>query len=62
MSIVIGLAKVLASIFLVAFLIAGLFKADSRTHNPERRPMAEYMAGFLISVFSIASLYNFWVI
>ena len=61
MSIIITLAKVFASIFLVAFFIAGIFKADSSTHNPERRAIAEYMAGFLISVFSLASLYYFWV-
>ncbi len=60
-SIVVTLAKVLASIFLVAFFIAGIFKANPRTHNPERRPMAEYMAGFLISVFSLAGLYYLWV-
>jgi hypothetical protein len=61
MSIIIGLAKVLASIILVAFLIAGAFKTDSRRHNPDWRPMAEYAAGFLISVFSLAGLYFFWV-
>lgn len=61
MSVIIVLIKVLCSIFLVAFFIAGVFKANPRTHNPERRPMAEYMAGFIIFLFSLVGLYYLWV-
>lgn len=60
MSILIVIAKVLCSIFLVAFFIAGVFKVNPRTHNPERRPMAEYMTGFIICMFSLIGLYYLW--
>ncbi len=61
MGIIVSVLKVLASLFLVAFLIAGIFKANPRTHNPERRPMAEYMAGFIICLLSLVGLYYLWV-
>ncbi len=54
------LAKIIASVLLVAFLIAGIFKANPRTHNPEFPPLAEYGAGFLICTFSIWAFYALW--
>jgi hypothetical protein len=51
--------KVIASVFLTAFLIAGILKANPRTHRHTH--MAEYTAGFIICVFSLASLYYLWV-
>jgi hypothetical protein len=51
-------AKIVASIFLIVFLIAGILKANPRTHR--YRPMAEYTAGFIICAFSLVSLYYLW--
>jgi len=54
------IGKVIASVFLVCFFCAGIFKAHPKTHNPELRPIAEYTAGFLICGVSLASLYALW--
>ena len=61
MEYIIGISEVLATIFLIAFFIAGVFKANPRAHNPEYRPIAEYAAGFLICSFSLAGLYYLWI-
>jgi hypothetical protein len=60
MGIIIAAIKVLSTIFFFAFFIAGVFKADPRTHNPERRPFSEYTAGFLICTSSIIGIYYLW--
>jgi len=59
--IIIFIAKVLASIFLVAFFIAGIFKANPHTHNPEIGPIAEYSTGFLICAASLVGIYFLWI-
>jgi hypothetical protein len=61
MSFVIVLGKIFATVFLVAFFIAGIFKANPRTHNPENRHIAEYIAGFLICMFSLVGVYYLWI-
>lgn len=60
MSFLIIVAKVLVTLFLGAFFIAGVFKANPRMHDPEKDSMAEYVAGFLICLFSLSGLYYFW--
>jgi len=60
MDIFLTIIKVLSTIFLFAFFIAGAFKADPRSHHPERRAFAEYSAGFLICTCSIISIYYLW--
>jgi len=52
--------KIIASILLVMFFIAGAFKANPRLHNPEYPPMAEYTAGFLICTSSVVGFYYLW--
>ena len=52
-------AKVVASIFLTAFLVAGILKANPRAHR--LRPMAEYTAGFIICALSLTGLYYLWM-
>ena len=52
--------KGLASVFLLAFFIAGAFKANPRAHNPEISSAAEYFSGFLICAISIFGLYYLW--
>lgn len=49
MSFLIVAAKVFATLFLVALFIAGIFNANSRTHDPTSPPIAEYAAGFMSS-------------
>lgn len=58
MGFIIVAIKVLASIFMIAFLIAGIFKANPRTHR--YRPSAEYLAGFIICVSATMGLYYLW--
>jgi hypothetical protein len=60
MSFLLIAGKIIATVFLVAFLIAGVLKANPRTHNPEYRRLAEYSAGFLICTFSIFGIYSLW--
>lgn len=58
MTIFIIIGKAVASIFLMAFFIAGVLKANPRTHR--YRPMAEYAAGFIICTLSLMALYHLW--
>lgn len=60
MALLILTGKLLLSLFLVCFLIAGVMKAHPKTHNPELRPLAEYAAGFLICFASCLGLYYLW--
>jgi hypothetical protein len=60
MSIIIAVVKVLASIFLIAFLIAGIFKANPHTHNSKYGHRAEYAAGFIICMAAVIGLYYLW--
>jgi len=54
--------KVFSTVFLFVFFIAGVFKANPRTHHPECRPFAEYTAGFMICTSSIIGIYYLWFI
>jgi len=60
MSFIVVVVKALASIFLIAFLIAGVFKANPRTHNSKYGSRAEYVAGFIICMTAVVGLYYLW--
>ena len=60
MSGLIVIGKVVASVLLLIFFLAGALKANPRTHNPDYPPMAEYTAGFLICGFSVFVLHYLW--
>jgi len=60
MSVILIVIKVLVSIFLIAFLTAGILKANPRTHNPKHGHLAEYLAGFIICMVSLSGLYYLW--
>ena len=47
-----------ADIFLFCFLVAGIMRAHPRFHR--YRPMAEYMAGFIITFLSWVGFYYLW--
>lgn len=53
--------KIIGSFLLLIFLLAGVLKANPRTHNPDYPPMAEYAAGFIICVISLVGLHYIWV-
>jgi hypothetical protein len=53
--------KSVASLFLLGFFVAGIFKANPRTHNPEYPPLAEYGAGFIVFIGSIVGFYYLWL-
>ncbi|GAB2198426.1 hypothetical protein [Sessilibacter sp. MAH4] len=55
------LAKLFASIILLSLFIAGVFKANPKTHNPKNRPIAEYMAGFICTFGALLGLYFLWI-
>ncbi|MGQ9425238.1 hypothetical protein ACXYTJ_06130 [Gilvimarinus sp. F26214L] len=52
--------KILASLFLVALFVAGVFKANPRSHDPEYPPLAEYGAGFISCALACVGLYYLW--
>jgi len=60
MTVILTAAKVLASTFLIALLIAGIFKANPRTHNSKYGHRAEYVAGFIICMTAVLGLYHLW--
>ncbi len=59
MSFLIIIAKLFASLILVASLIVGAFKANPRTHRYDHR--AEYLTGFIFFIGALAGLYYLWV-
>ena len=61
MILILVMLKILASILLIAFLIAGIFKANPRTHNLSYGHTAEYLAGFIVFMIGITGLYNLWI-
>ena len=60
MSLLLGIGKILGSVVLVALFIAGVFKANPRTHDPELKPFAEYAVGFVCCFISVVSFYYLW--
>lgn len=60
MTIVLAILKVIASIILVGFLVAGIIKANPRTHNLSYGHLAEYSTGFLLFIGSIIGIYFLW--
>lgn len=61
MSVLITVAKLAATLFLVMGILVASFKANPRTHNPEYRPVAEYTAGFLMFFCCLLGLYYLWI-
>lgn len=55
------IAKVVASFFLVVTLIVGILKASPRAHNPEHGALAEYSVGFIFFFLALLGLYYLWL-
>ncbi len=60
MSFFITTAKIIATIFLFAFFVTGIMKANRRFHSTRYPPMAEYATSFIISFLSIVGFYYLW--
>jgi len=60
MSFFIITGKIIASVFLVAFLVAGVMRANPRFHSSRYPPMAEYAAGFIITFLTSLGFYYLW--
>ena len=58
MSFIVIIAKVLATIFLSTLFLAGVLKANPRTHK--HGAAAEYLAGFLACCGSVIGFYYLW--
>lgn len=54
-------AKIVASLFLLGFFIAGIFKANPRLHNPKYGHKAEYLTGFIVFIGSLIGFYYLWI-
>lgn len=59
MSFVLIIAKALATIFLSAFFIGGILRANPRTHK--HGAAAEYLTGFLACCGSVIGFYYLWI-
>ncbi len=54
------IGKIAASVFLFAFLVAGIMKAHPRFHSPRHGPIAEYATGFIITCLASIGFYYLW--
>ena len=52
--------KLFASFLLLVCIFVGTKKADAKTHNPNHRPLAEYMTGFIFTFGGMWGLYALW--
>lgn len=61
MNFLIFIAKVFATLVVLAFFIVGISKANPRMHNPAYPPLAEYGTGFIMCALAVAGFYYLWV-
>lgn len=52
--------KIVASVFLFTFLVAGIMRANPRFHPANHPTIAEYAAGFIITFLACAGFYYLW--
>lgn len=54
-------AKLLVTMALLVCFIVGVWKADSRSHNPAYPALAEYATGFIMCALSLVGFYYVWI-
>lgn len=61
MTILLITAKIIASIFLLIFLVIAVLRANPQTHNPKYGHTAEYLTGFIFFAGALWGFYVLWL-